>query len=118
MLCHLSPLLVLIGIPFLNVIAPLLVWQIKKDEHPEVIEHGKESLNFQITATIVFTLLMLGLITGALLTMVLIGFIILPIIGLLLVAASIAWIVLVILAGVRANEGGFYQYPWTLRLVK
>jgi len=118
MLCHLSPLLALIGIPFVNIIAPLLIWQIKKDEMPEVVRHGKESLNFQITATIAFTVLMIGLFVGMLLTMVFIGFLILPVVGLLMLGVTIAWVVLSIMAGVKANEGGFYDYPWTLRFVK
>ncbi len=118
MLCHLSPLLMLIGVPFLNLVGPLLIWQIKKDEIPAVIEHGKESLNFQITATIVFLLLGFGVLAGFILTFVFIGFIILPVVGLLTLAAVIGWLVLVVLAAVAANEGKAYRYPWTLRLVK
>lgn len=118
MMCHLSPLLAILGIPFINIIAPLVIWQIKKDEMPKIVQHGKESLNFQITATIVFVLLSIGVVIGMFLTVVFIGFLILPVVGLLLLAATIAWFVLVILAGVKANEGGFYEYPWTLRLVK
>jgi uncharacterized Tic20 family protein len=52
MLCHLSALACLIGVPFGNILGPLLVWQIQKDKFPSVIQHGKAALNFQITVTI------------------------------------------------------------------
>lgn len=45
MLCHLSALAGYI-IPFGNILGPLLVWQIKKNEFPSVDEHGKAALNF------------------------------------------------------------------------
>src|SRR5512137_1636318 len=51
MLCHLSALAGYI-IPFGNVLGPLLVWQIKKNEFPSVDEHGKAALNFQLTVLI------------------------------------------------------------------
>ncbi|MBO9711132.1 MAG: DUF4870 domain-containing protein [Caulobacter sp.] len=31
---------------------------------------------------------------------------------------GLAWLVLTILAGVKANEGVAYRYPFTLRLIK
>jgi uncharacterized Tic20 family protein len=51
MLCHLSALAGFIGIPFGNILGPLIVWQIKKNEFPSVDVHGKAALNFQITVT-------------------------------------------------------------------
>jgi len=52
MWCHLSALAGFV-IPFGNVLGPLLVWQIKKNEFPSVVEHGKAALNFQLTVLIV-----------------------------------------------------------------
>src|SRR6516162_5836973 len=49
MLCHLSALAGLLAIPFANVLAPLIIWQIKKNEFPSVEIHGKASVNFQLT---------------------------------------------------------------------
>src|SRR5581483_6103937 len=52
MLCHLSALAGLFfGLG--NVIGPLLVWQIKKNELPEIEPYGKESVNFQLTILII-----------------------------------------------------------------
>lgn len=52
MLCHLTSLAEFIGIPFGNVIRPLGICLIKKNEFLRVDEHGKESLNSQISMTI------------------------------------------------------------------
>ena len=52
MLCHLTALLGIIGIPFGNIVGPLIIWLLKKNVYPFVNEQGKESLNFQISMTI------------------------------------------------------------------
>ncbi len=82
----------------------LLVWLIKRGESPEIDEHGKESLNFQIT-------MLLCNIVAAILCLVLIGFVLLGILHVLNV-------VLVIIASVKASEGTLYRYPFALRLLK
>jgi uncharacterized Tic20 family protein len=51
MLCHLSALVGFV-IPFGNIIAPLVIWTIKKDEFDLVNDQGKEAINFQISITI------------------------------------------------------------------
>lgn len=102
MFSHLSALCGFL-IPFGNLIGPLIIWQLKKDD-PFVDSQGKEAVNFQITVSIA------GVI-AAVLMVVLIGFLLLP-------AIAIATLVLVILAGVKANEGEDYRYPLTLRLIK
>jgi uncharacterized Tic20 family protein len=35
-----------------HVLAPLIVWLVKRDESPEIDAHGKEALNFQISMLI------------------------------------------------------------------
>ena len=52
MFCHLSALAGYIGIPFGNIIGPLIIWMVKKEQFKFVDDQGKESLNFQITITI------------------------------------------------------------------
>ncbi len=103
MLCHLSSLAGFV-IPFGNLIAPIVIWAIKKNEIPSVDIHGKESINFQITVTI-------ASIIAAVLCLVIIGFVLLPII-------LVAWIVLVIIASMKANNGESYTYPFSIRLIK
>lgn len=103
MLCHLSALAGFI-IPFGNIIGPLVIWLMKKNEFPSVDAHGKESLNFQITV-------MIAAIVSAALVCLVIGIF-------LLIAVGIANIVLVIIASIKVNKGEAYKYPFTLRLIK
>jgi uncharacterized Tic20 family protein len=104
MLCHLSALLGFLGIPLANIAGPLVIWLIKKDQMPLVDVNGKEALNFQISLTIYA-------IVGALLTFVLVGF-------LVLAAVFVGGLVCVIIASVKVNNGESYSYPFTIRLVK
>lgn len=103
MIAHLSALSGFV-VPFGNIIGPLLVWLIKRDEMSFVADQGKEALNFNISMTIY-------MLVAGVLVFVLIG---IP----LLIVLAIAWLVLAILAGIKANDGVAYRYPLTLRLVK
>jgi uncharacterized Tic20 family protein len=87
-----------------HILGPLIVWLAKRADSPEIDEHGKESLNFQIS------MLIYNVIAGVL-CLVLIGFIILAILHILN-------LVLVIVASIQASEGKFYRYPMTIRLIK
>lgn len=91
-------------------IGPLVIWLMKKDSMPFVADQAKESLNFNITVSAVFlVLLVLSLVTLG------IGFIItLPI----MLIVGIAALVLIIMAAIKANDGIAYRYPFTIRLVK
>lgn len=103
MLCH---LLALSGyaIPLGWVLGPLIIWLMKKDQHPFVDDQGKQAINFQITMA-------LAMIVSGLLIFVLIGILLLP-------ALAIFDIVLTIMAAVAANNGTWYRYPFALRFVK
>jgi len=87
-----------------HILGPLIVWLAKRSDSPEIDEHGKESLNFQIS------MLIYNVIAG-LLCLVLIGFVILFILHILN-------LVLVIVASIQASEGKLYRYPITIRLIK
>lgn len=103
MLCH---LLALTGyaIPFANMIGPLIVWMIKREQMPFVESEGKSSLNFQISMTIYHLI-------GIALCFIVIGFLVLPII-------MIVNIVLVVLASTKAASGISYQYPFSIRFIQ
>ena len=107
---HLSALIGLTGIPFASVIAPLVLWQIKKNDSAFIDDQGKEAVNFNITV------LLIGI---ALMLLTFVTFFVAVIITLPLgVALVIAWLVLTIIAGIKANEGVAYRYPVCLRLIK
>jgi uncharacterized protein len=110
MLCHLSALAGFI-IPFGNMLGPLLVWQIKKNEIPSVNVHGKAALNFQITVTIAA---LVGMVVAVILSFFCVGFLLIPIVILI----GLAGLVFAIIAGIKANNGEEYKYPFSLNLVK
>ena len=86
-------------------IAPLVIYLIKKDGgSPFVLAHAKESLNFQIT-------LILAFIVSFILWIILIGILLTWLLGL-------AALVLVIIATIKASEGKFYKYPFSIKFVK
>ncbi|MBL4576578.1 MAG: DUF4870 domain-containing protein [Opitutaceae bacterium] len=104
MLCHLTAFACFI-IPGVGMIlGPLVIWLIKKNEMPFVDDQGKEALNFNITVLnasfVSFLLLAIG-----------IGIILLPVVG-------IFWLIFTIIASMKANEGVYYRYPVTLRIIK
>ncbi len=104
MVCHLSALVGLLGLPLLNMIGPLAVWLWRKDQYAFVEDQGKEALNFQISVT-------LYSIVAGILTLILIGWVLLGLIW-------IANIILVVIAASRANQGEAYRYPFNLRLIR
>ena len=93
-----------------NIVGPLIIWLVKKDSLAFAAGQAKEALNFNITLLIIGVILLLVTIfTFGL------GIFITAPIGILL---GIAWLVLTIIAAMKANEGVAYRYPFTLRLVK
>ena len=110
MWCHITALAGLV-IPFGNLIGPLIIWQMKRNEFPSVEEHGKESLNFQLSVLIY----VLG---GGVLAVIgmffCIGWLLFPV----LIVLHFGALVLAVIAGIKANEGILYRYPLNLRLIK
>lgn len=104
MICHLAALAGFVGIPFGNLLGPLIVWLIKKEEYPFVDEQGKESLNFQISMTIYA-------FVALLLCLVLIGFI-------LLIALVVVDVLFIIIASIKTSKGESYSYPATIKFIK
>jgi uncharacterized Tic20 family protein len=100
---HLSAFIGWIGIPFGNLIAPLIIWQVKKETMPFAAEQSKECLNFQISMTIYAAI-------SVVLMLVFIGF-------LMLAALYVMNLVFLIIAAVKANEGTAYRYPLTIRFI-
>jgi len=106
MICHLGglggliPVVPVIG----SVIAPLIIWQVKKDEDPFIDEQGKEAVNFQIS------ILIYALVSG-LLCFACVGFVLLP-------AVYIFDLIFLLIAAVKTNDGHHYRYPLTIRFIK
>lgn len=90
-------------VPFGNILGPLVIWAIKRDDSQFIDENGKQAVNFQITWTIL-------VIVAALTVLIGIGVVLLPLV-------AIAWLILVIIAIVRTSENQVYDYPLTLEVV-
>jgi len=102
--CHLAALAGFL-VPFGNIIGPLVIWLIKRNEMPMVDRHGKEALNFQITVSIAFLICVP-------LMFVLIGIPLMFVVG-------IGALILTIMAAVKVSGGNFeYKYPFAIRLLK
>ena len=93
----------LLGI-FFGFIPSLVIWLIKKDDSPFVAQEAREALNFQIT-------LIIGYAIAAVLTFILIGALLFPLLYILN-------LVFCIIAAVAASKGQAYRYPFALRLIK
>lgn len=103
MFLHLSQLLGML-VPLGGLVAPILIWQIKKEALPELDAHGKLVLNWVLSALIYF-------VVALLLTMILIG---IP----LLIALVVVSIVFPIIGGVKANNGELWPYPLSIGFLK
>lgn len=90
----------------LMVIPALVIWLIKKDDDAFIDSQCKQAMNFQIT-------MFIASMVAALLTIVLIGLILLPVIGIL-------FIVFTIIAIIKSAGGDDYAYPrWcTIQFLK
>ncbi|MCC6909914.1 MAG: DUF4870 domain-containing protein [Phycisphaerales bacterium] len=90
-------------IPMASIIAPLVLWLIKKSQSPFLDDHGREALNFQISMVV------WGLVAGVL-CFVCIGVVLLPVVVIVQVVFSIVM-------AVRANRGEYVRYPITIRFL-
>jgi hypothetical protein len=103
LICHLSALCGYF-IPFGNLIAPIVIWSMKKDEMPMVDEHGKEVINFQISFTI-------WIFISIVMIFVLLG---IP----MLIVLAVLQLVFIIIGAIKADGGELYRYPLTIRFIK
>lgn len=105
MFCHLAGLALFTSIPFANIIGPLIIWLIKKDDYTFVNDQGKEALNFQISIAIYVLVSLVTLCFP-------------PLFALIALALMVVNVVFIIIASIESNKGTAYRYPLSLRLVK
>ncbi len=95
---HLGPLVVLLfGGALLSVIPALVVWLVRKEKSVFVDDHGRESMNFQLSL--------------ALWSLLLFWTFIVPV---------VLWIVAVVCTirgSIAAGNGEYFRYPLTIRFV-
>ncbi|MGI6573646.1 MAG: DUF4870 domain-containing protein [Fermentimonas sp.] len=88
-------------IPLAGFIVPILMWTMNKDINSNVDLHGKNILNAMISY----------LLYAAVLVITVIGIPVAVILGIVVV-------VFVILAAVKANNGEYWKYPFTIQFIK
>jgi len=110
MICHLSALSGYL-VPLGNVLGPLLVWQIKKNEIPSVEFHGKAALNFQLT-------ILIAVVGGTIMSLLLMAICIGYLVFLAVMAVGLCGLIFPIIAGIKANDGKEYKYPYSFELIK
>jgi uncharacterized Tic20 family protein len=88
----------------LGFLPSLIIWLVFKDRGAFTNVEAKEALNFQITLAI-------GYVIASVLSFVLIGLILYPIIW-------VIGIIFSILGFVKTKDGVAYRYPFALRLIK
>ena len=90
------------AVPLGGLVVPIVLWQLKKDESPQIDQHGR------MVASAMVAFVLYGILAG-LLCIVLIGFFLLPAVG-------ICGVVFPIIGGIKAHEGEYWPYPLVPRL--
>ncbi|MBP1596491.1 MAG: hypothetical protein H6Q05_1868 [Acidobacteria bacterium] len=92
------------ALPVVGLVAPILIWQLKKEELPAIDIHGKMVVNW-ILSLIIYAVI------SALLVLVIVG---IP----LLMTLGVVSFVFPIIAGIKANNGEIWNYPMSLVFLK
>jgi uncharacterized protein len=100
MFLHLS---LLLGLSLVGFVVPIVIWQVKKAELPELDRHGKIVVNWIISS------LIYGFVSF-ILAFVLIG---IP----LLILLGVLTVVFPIVGGIKANNGEVWRYPLSIRFL-
>lgn len=101
MAAHLSAFSVfLVPIP---VIGPVIVWAVKREDHPFIDHHGREAVNFNLSVFVYA-------IVAAVSLLLLVGIVLLPLVFLL-------WFIVTVVAALKAAAGEWYRCPMTIRFL-
>lgn len=107
---HLSALLGFAGPHLLNVVGPLIIWLIKKQESPYLDAVGKRVLNFQISYSLY------GFVAATLIGLLwwlVIGLFLVP----LYVIIAVAWLLFTIIGAMKENNGEAYEFPFVIKFL-
>lgn len=89
------------AVPFAGFLAPIVIWQLKKDESPELDLHGRIVANWMLSNLIYAFVCALLAIFG---------------IGILgLIVFGVLGVLFPIIGGIKANSGEAWRYPLSIR---
>ncbi len=109
-ICHLAALLRLV--PFLrlfNVIGPFIIWIIRKNQSHGVDQHGRAAINFQLSMTLYFFLLLV-------VQKLPLPYLDIPA-GICLRAWEYINLFFILRATYEAAQGRLYKYPFSIRIL-
>ena len=130
--CHLGAWLAWVVPVIGHLLGPIALWLILRRDDDFVDEHGRESVNFQISCTL-YAVILLALLVTFLFPMrmgVMVGLewdpwparlltaLGLGALWLLFVAIVLAWHLLIVVAAWRASNGQAWRYPLTIRWIR
>jgi uncharacterized Tic20 family protein len=110
-LLGLSTLTASLHMPLGAVVAPLLLWLLKKDTSRYLDAAGKEVVNFNLCAVAAFLALAVLHTIGSWLWL---GWLFSG----LTKIAWLAWVVITIIGAYNAKGGHFYRFPFNYRVIK
>ncbi len=90
------------AVPLGGLVVPIVLWQLKKNESPQIDQHGR------MIASAMVAFVLYGIVAG-ILCLVLVGFV-------LLFAVGICSVVFPIIGGLKANDGEYWPYPLVPKL--
>ena len=93
----------------LGLVAVVVLWLVKKDTSRFLDAVGKETLNFQISAIIYFV--GASLVAVPLMYVCGLG-------AVIYLALGLVFVIFLILAAIKSNDGLIYRFPVNLRLIK
>jgi len=102
--------------PFGGVIAPLIIWQVKKDESTYIDEQGKSALNFNLSFALYSFIVGFGIFSTF--------FFHFPnFIGLfgsisLVAIIEIIRFIFIVMAAIKVNNNEYFKYPLTIQFIK
>jgi uncharacterized Tic20 family protein len=103
MFLHLSQLANFL-VPPAGLVLPIVIWQMKKAELPEIDAHGKIVANWIISALIYFAVCIP-------LAFIVIGYVLMPILGAL-------GVIFPVIGALKANNGELWKYPLSISFFK
>ena len=103
MIMHLSQLANFL-MPIAGIVIPIVIWQVKKNEMPELDIHGKIIVNWLLSSLVYGVLCVILLFA-------LVGWLLLP-------ALAVLGIAFPIIGGVKANNGEIWKYPLSITFIR
>ncbi len=97
---HLSPLLTIVGLFPLSLLAPLVIWLVRRQQSVFDDDHGREIINF------VLSFLLWHLVAG----ITVVGLIFLPVLWVVAIVSCIR-------GAIAAGNGEYFRYPMTIRFL-